>query len=135
MTTCARDAGLAFAGTLLADLSQIVHLDIKPANLFVVIDPAMTKPTAVKVIDFGLAITFPNPFKNPFILHRGTPAFQSPEVPNALNWRSESWTSVLWWLLQMFRGEVCNGLLCDAWAFACTLLGMLTGRKWTFSEV
>lgn len=73
-------AGLAFAGTPLAYLSRIVHLDLKPANVFVVIDPVTGVLVAVKVIDFGLAITFPNPHRDPFVLHRGTAGFKSPEV-------------------------------------------------------
>ena len=59
-------------------LSGIVHRDLKPENILVVIDPATSKVSQIKITDFGLSkIIVPNE-----IMYEscGTPAYVAPEV-------------------------------------------------------
>ncbi|QFG20819.1 serine/threonine-protein kinase [Actinomadura sp. WMMB 499] len=53
-----------------AHAAGIVHRDIKPANVFLT-------PVAVKVLDFGIAFTGPDPAGGPVL---GTPAYTAPEL-------------------------------------------------------
>ncbi|MBE1537733.1 protein kinase domain-containing protein [Actinomadura algeriensis] len=53
-----------------AHAAGIVHRDIKPANVF-------QTPVAVKVLDFGIAFTGPDPAGGPVL---GTPAYTAPEL-------------------------------------------------------
>jgi serine/threonine protein kinase len=59
---------------------QVVHLDLKPQNVYVVLDDTGAVRARCCIMDLGLAITFPNPWKDPFILQRGTVPYKSPEV-------------------------------------------------------
>ncbi|MFD0900049.1 protein kinase domain-containing protein [Actinomadura sediminis] len=54
-----------------AHAAGVVHRDIKPANVFLT-------PVAVKVLDFGIAFTGPDPGGGPVL---GTPAYTAPELP------------------------------------------------------
>ncbi|WP_075901541.1 serine/threonine-protein kinase [Actinomadura sp. CNU-125] len=53
-----------------AHAAGIVHRDIKPANVFLT-------PVGVKVLDFGIAFTGPDPAGGPVL---GTPAYTAPEL-------------------------------------------------------
>jgi Protein kinase domain len=68
-----------FAGLECLHSCGVVHLDLKPANIFVTIGPDGSKRAVL--IDLGFALTYPNEVKNPFVVHRGTLEFKSLEAP------------------------------------------------------
>jgi serine/threonine protein kinase len=56
----------------------VVHLDLKPANIYVASGADGSKKAVL--IDLGFALTYPNEVKNPFVVGRGTHEFKSVEV-------------------------------------------------------
>lgn len=71
-----RDAAAVCAGVAgalaAAHARNVVHHDVKPANI-------MLSPTGAKVIDFGVAATAGEDFRDPHGQVWGTPAYFSPE--------------------------------------------------------
>jgi len=100
----------AAAGLSAAHEQGIVHLDLKPDNLFLATDPTSWRGERTKILDFGIAklsSNEPSALKTRTGMMMGTPVYMSPE---------------------QCRGAGDIDQRSDIYSIGCVMVTMLTGR-------
>jgi serine/threonine-protein kinase len=102
----------ACEGLLAAHASRVIHLDIKPANLFLARRPQA--PDIIKLLDFGISKVAsegppPEPSSPPSraVTAAGSPLYMSPE---------------------QIKNSTAVDARADIWSIGCVLYELLTGR-------
>jgi serine/threonine protein kinase len=94
LTRCTEILRQVCSALALAHKQKILHLDIKPNNIFLIQDPSSQNPLEdrpfVKVIDFGLARVLQSTVGTTLSRYVGTPNYSAPEVfANKASYRSD----------------------------------------------
>jgi len=106
---------------------NICHRDIKSDNILVVLpkNPNSKSIGYIKVIDFGVSVTFDHPPANAFIGITGTAPFLAPEsIGVRMSSSSSSDTD------SGFQCESSNSYrtAMDIWSLGCTIIQMISGK-------
>lgn len=103
------------------DRVQVIHLDIKPANIL------LDHHCDIKLVDFGFAAAFPPDRPELFIADgRGTPRYTAPEMvcprPALVDCTAKSARSSIWWWLFLCFGSLGLSILSEAYIGCYALL-------------